>query len=485
MNSEKIMLLKSYFSWKNLLNRHHNRVQVLRHFATQKVIGSHPYKYKSCCFTCLYDWPVGGADVWLTCTAEGPSSTVEVHNPPLQLVPPHRMKDPRGNAAKCGVCYLHGVTGASLDFLHPGHNPVQQVDPVANTQSVSSITLNTSTNAVGGRGGTLLRVGQRFKYVHTQLQWDKNRLLKLWTTAPHWPKVTWFMGYSVGLFVHDWLRLTVFKTLVLLSKCAEKPAGLQRDQHVQRVQHVKVQHVITGKAKQWWTKVLGTYILISVHVCTVVKHTYKHLRECKSDHQHSKWRDWSNLLSLKPFNVRYNGCLTKYKVVVDFTERSFLSLLLPYSIFKLILSYIIFDIHRFDRHRCYPMNDQLLLLEFPDPSSVTSTCPWCILKPLPPAWSSWIAHPAASASTARWLRSVAANRRNRRPPTAARLRLTGASSQRRELSTAHLGSARPGWSVGVFAKARRNRRNALNFKIRRQTLGLHPFHCSDGGNRLI
>lgn len=337
----------------------------------------------------------------------------------------------------------------------------------------------------GGEGGTLLRVGQRFKYVHTQLQWDKNRLLKLWTTAPHWPKVTWFMGYSVGLFVHDWLRLTVFKTLVLLSKCAEKPAGLQRDRHVQRVQHVKVQHVITGKAKQWWTKVIGTYILISVHVCTVVKHTYKHLRECKSDHQHSKWRDWSNLLSLKPFNVRYNGCLTKYKVVVDFTERSFLSLLLPYSIFKLILSYIIFDIHRFDRHRCYPMNDQLLLLEFPDPSSVTSTCPWCILKPLPPARSSWIAHPAASASTARWLRSVAANRRNRRPPTAARLRLTGASSQRRELSTAHLGSARPGWSVGVFAKARRNRRNALNFKIRRQTLGLHPFHCSDGGNRLI
>lgn len=67
---------------------------------------------------------------------------MEVHDPSLQLVPPHGMEDSGGNAAKCGVGHAHGATGASLDLLHPGYDRVEQVEPVAHAQGVSSIALH-------------------------------------------------------------------------------------------------------------------------------------------------------------------------------------------------------------------------------------------------------------------------------------------------------------------------------------------------------
>lgn len=133
----------------------------------------------------------------------------------------------------------------------------------------------------------------------------------------------------------------------------------------------------------------------------------------------------------------------------------FPTLLLPHSKLALTVSSILFYIHGFNHHRCYStLRSRSCHFPTPPPASHQPAPGASLLSP--PAWSSWTAHPAASASTARWPRSAAAGRRNRRPPTAARLRLTGASSRRRELSTAHVGSARPGGSVGVFAKERRN-----------------------------
>lgn len=72
---------------------------------------------------------------------------MEVHDPPLQLAPTHGMEDSGGNAAKRGVADVHGVTGARLDLLHPGHDPVQQVGPVAHAQGVSSVALDTQAQA--------------------------------------------------------------------------------------------------------------------------------------------------------------------------------------------------------------------------------------------------------------------------------------------------------------------------------------------------
>lgn len=66
---------------------------------------------------------------------------MEVHDPSLRLLPPDGVEDSGGNAAEGGVGHAHGLTGASLGLLRPGHDPVQQVDPVARAQSVSSVTL--------------------------------------------------------------------------------------------------------------------------------------------------------------------------------------------------------------------------------------------------------------------------------------------------------------------------------------------------------
>lgn len=75
---------------------------------------------------------------------------MEVHDPSLQSVTPHRPEDPGGNATEDGVGHVHGVTGASLDLLHPGHDPVEQVDPVAHAQCVSSIALSRPAWLSGG-----------------------------------------------------------------------------------------------------------------------------------------------------------------------------------------------------------------------------------------------------------------------------------------------------------------------------------------------
>ncbi len=66
----------------------------------------------------------------LTPAAERPSSTMEVQDSPLQLLPPFRLEDSGGNAAQRGVSHVHSGAGASLDHLHPGHHLVQQVDPM-------------------------------------------------------------------------------------------------------------------------------------------------------------------------------------------------------------------------------------------------------------------------------------------------------------------------------------------------------------------
>lgn len=140
----------------------------------------------------FYKWPVGGAEVGLTSTAEGPSSTVEVHNPSLQLPPPQRLKDPGGGATERGVRHVHGVTGVGLDLLHPGHNPVQQVDPVAHAQRMSSIALNTRMRHVCFHTTTVKKRKKRKRKTGTRSlissirisQRTKNRLLRVWTTGP-------------------------------------------------------------------------------------------------------------------------------------------------------------------------------------------------------------------------------------------------------------------------------------------------------------
>lgn len=85
--------------------------------------------------------------VWLTRAAEGPSSTVKVHHPSLAPLAPHRLENSGGHASERGVGHTHGRAGASPDLLHPGHHPVQHVDPVANTQRMSHVALETQTGA--------------------------------------------------------------------------------------------------------------------------------------------------------------------------------------------------------------------------------------------------------------------------------------------------------------------------------------------------
>lgn len=72
---------------------------------------------------------------------------MEVHDPSPQAVPPQGKEDSGGNAAERGVGHVHSVTGASLSLLHPGHDPVEQVEPVAQAQGVSSVALDTQAQA--------------------------------------------------------------------------------------------------------------------------------------------------------------------------------------------------------------------------------------------------------------------------------------------------------------------------------------------------
>lgn len=84
----------------------------------------------------------------LTSAGQGPSSPVEIDDSSFELPPPPRLEDARGHAAQRGVGHMHGGAGLSLDDLHPVHHPVQQVDAMAQAQSVSHVTLDTHTAAV-------------------------------------------------------------------------------------------------------------------------------------------------------------------------------------------------------------------------------------------------------------------------------------------------------------------------------------------------
>lgn len=91
---------------------------------------------------------------------------MEVHDPSLQMAPTHGMEDSGGNAAKRGVADMHGVTGARLDLLHPGHDPVQQVGPVAQAQGVSSIALDRQAQARLWLRATVVGRVQRVRKQH-------------------------------------------------------------------------------------------------------------------------------------------------------------------------------------------------------------------------------------------------------------------------------------------------------------------------------
>lgn len=77
----------------------------------------------------------------LTSAGERPSSTVEINDSSFEPLPFLRMKDTGGHAAQRGVVHVHGGAGASLDHLHPGHHPVQQVYAMTQAQSMSHVTL--------------------------------------------------------------------------------------------------------------------------------------------------------------------------------------------------------------------------------------------------------------------------------------------------------------------------------------------------------
>lgn len=76
---------------------------------------------------------------------------MEIQDSPFQPLPPLGLEDPGGHPAQRGVGHVHGGAGAGLDHLHPGHHLVQQVDPMAHTQRVSHVALETQTQLDGQR----------------------------------------------------------------------------------------------------------------------------------------------------------------------------------------------------------------------------------------------------------------------------------------------------------------------------------------------